>query len=140
MTSVAQLPSGLSCTPSPEETLARALFSKNQFNTSGPKFSAFMPSATDKTSVFRKCDHDAALLRSACDAAAAGHGKPPKRLAVTTVVHVLAEALSVLPSEPPPRHADIVSWPTNSDPERQKADRMLIAIKIAANACLIPAP
>lgn len=137
MTSTGLLPSGLSCVPKAEETLARALFSDNQFNASGPKFSAFMPSGTGKTSVFRKCDHDAVLLRSACDAAASGHGKPAKRVAITTVAHVLAETLSVVPSEPPSRHADIVDWPSNSDPERQKADRKLVAMKIAESARLV---
>lgn len=140
MTSGAELPSGLSCAPLPEETLARALFSDNQFNTIGPKYSAFLPSSTDKTSVFRQCDLDANLLRAACEAAAAGHGKPAKRVAITKVSHVLAQRLSVLPSEPPPRHADIVNWPKNPDPERQKADRRAIALELAASARLVPAP
>lgn len=140
MTNVAALPSGLSSFPQPNETLARALFSDNEFNSSAPKFSGFMPSATDKTSVFRQCDQDPRLLKSACEAAAAGRGKPVKRVAITTVASVLAQHLSVLPSEPPLRHADIVDWPSDIDPERQKAERKRIAMEIASTAELIPAP
>lgn len=140
MTSGAVLPSGLSCFPQPEETLARALFSDNQFNTKGPKYSAFLPSATDKTSVFRQCDRDANLLRAACEAAGLGHGKSAKCVAITTVANVLTQKLCVDPSEPPPRHADIVNWPTNPDPEKQKADRRAIALELAASARLEPTP
>jgi hypothetical protein len=134
------LPSGLSAQPSPEERLARALFSDNQFNSTGPKFSAFMPSATDKTSVFRQCDHDPALLSAACAAAASGHGKPAKRVAICTVAQVLDVKLDVVPSEPPPRHADLMGWPIHSDPERQKAERKLAAMQLAAVATVVAVP
>ncbi|MCU0753862.1 MAG: hypothetical protein MUE46_01900 [Xanthomonadales bacterium] len=99
-----------------------------------------MPSATDKTSVFRQCDHDPVLLGAACASAAAGHGKPAKRAAVCTVAQVLDVKLDVVPSEPPARHADIMGWPKDSDPERQKSKRMEIAKKLAAVATLVPVP
>lgn len=134
------LPSGLSSVPAPEETLARALFTSNHFSTSGPKSQAFMPARDNETSVFRQCDSDLTLLRAACDAAALGHGKPAKQVAVTTVGHVVSSGLSVVPSEPPPRHANIAGWPSAADPEREKADRKLVALKIAESAWLVPVP
>lgn len=134
------LPSGLRSVPAAGETLARALFSDNQFNTYGPKFTAFMPAQNDETSVFRDCAHDTALLRAACDEAAFGHGKLAKHVAMTTVAQVLDAGLSVLASEPPARHANIVGWPRHTDPERQKADRKLLAMRIAASARLMAAP
>lgn len=140
MTGPSALPSGLSAQPSLDERLARALFSDNQFNATGPKFSAFLPNATNKTSVFRQCDHDPVLLGAACAAAAAGHGKPAKRVAICTVAQVLESKLDVVPSEPPPRHADLMGWPVHSDPERQKADRKLVAMQLAAVATLVPVP
>ena len=132
MTECSILPSGLSAVPEPQERLARALFSDNQFNSTGPKFSAFMPSQTDKTSVFRQCDHDAALLAAVCAVASAGHGKPAKRVAICTVAQVQAVELHVAPSEPPHRHADLMGWPKDSDPERQKSKRMEMAKKLAS--------
>ena len=56
------------------------------------------------------------------------------------VAQVLDLGLPVLASEPPPRHANIVGWPRHTDPERQKADRKLLAMTIAASARLLLAP
>ncbi len=134
------LSSGLSSIPAPDETLSRALFSDNEFNTSGPKHSAFMPAKNNETSVFRQCDADLGLLQATCEAIAKDRGKAVKRVAVTTVGNVSQAGLVVAPVEPPPRHANIVGWPVSADPEREKADRKRIAMVIANGARLVPAP
>jgi hypothetical protein len=39
----------------------------------------------------------------------------------------------------PPRHANIVAWPTNADPELQKAQQKEIALAIASQSTLVRA-
>jgi hypothetical protein len=53
----------------------------------------------------------------------------------TRALDVTKLGVKVVPSEPPPRHANLVGWPENDKP-RQK----LIALQIAAVATLLLKP
>jgi hypothetical protein len=129
------LPSGLPDLVSDEEDLARFLTSSRQFNATMVKPSAFLP-RNGKKSVFR---HGAEPLDSLIEIAR-DQISPDQTVhgaAICKAFVVRAARLDVVAEEPPPRHADVVGWPTNADPESQKAEQMERAAIIAGKCSLL---
>ena len=115
------LPSGLPESVDDDEDLARFLTSSGWFKSQMAKPSAFLPNPKDQeTSVFRHGAEPRADLWKIGREHAAGertlHGA-----ALLTARSVRAALLEVTASEPPPRHAAVVGWPSEDDPELQKA-------------------
>lgn len=135
---MATLPSGLSEAIDREEDLARFLLSSGQFNAQMAKPSAFLPNPNDgKTSVFRHGSEprDALwqLAREYLVGSRTLHGA-----AIVKALRVRDAGLDVVASEPPPRHADIVGWPSSTtDPDMAKAERKEKALLIAHQAELV---
>jgi len=133
---MATLPSGLPDFVADEEPLARFLTQGNQHSGERVKQSVFLPNrVTNNTSVFRIGD-DRPLLRTTWEETSTG--RPLKGAAIVTAGHVRESALDVIAREPPPRHADIESWPQLDDPGLQKGLHKELAAKVAAGAKFIP--
>ena len=132
------LPSGLPETVADEEDLARFLTSSNQFNVVMVKPAAFLPNPKNgETSVFRHESLDRAQLRKIGESHLAD-GRALHGAAVVKAKHVRAAELEVISREPPPRHANIVNWPSSqSDPDMAKAERKNRAAVIAQYAELV---
>ena len=132
------LPSGLSNVVEDEEDLARFLTSSRQFNAVMAKPAAFLPNPNDgETSVFRHgSDPRESLWRIGNEHVARDrtlHGA-----AIFKARHVRSALLEVVAQEPPPRHANIVGWPSSQiDPELGKAEQMERAALIARHADLV---
>lgn len=132
------LPSGLPEQVGDEENLARFLTQSNHFNALMVKPAAFLPNPKNgQTSVFRQGNEPHEAVWQFGQEHVAGerniHG-----VAVVKANHVREVKLDVLAKEPPPRHANIVGWPTvPSDPELEKARRKDLANQIAQHAELL---
>jgi hypothetical protein len=128
------LPSGLAEEVADGEDLARFLTSSSQFNALMAKPSAFLPSPRDgETSVFRHGRE----LRGALWRIGTEHvvHRTVHGAAIVETRRVRAALLEVMAREPPPRHANIVGWPSLSpDPEMGKAERKERAALIAQYA------
>lgn len=129
------LPSGLPEHVGDEEDLARFLTQSSQFNTIMVKPAAFVPSAKDGETSVSRHGADPAVRLWAMGLQAAGtrslYGAAIVKARVVRETTLEAEA-----DEPPPRHAMIVGWPSDADPELQKAKRKELAIRLASAACL----
>ena len=131
------LPSGLSKHVGDDERLARFLTSSKQFNSKMVKPAAFLPNPkNNQTSVFR---HDGSPVE---DLWLLGHahisgGRSLHGAAILRARGVRAALLEVVSEEPPPRHANIIGWPTDSDPVLEKAKRKECAELIAQYAQLL---
>lgn len=127
------LPSGLPEFVGDDEDLARFLTQTGHFKKAFVKPSAFLPSADDReTSVSRHGSEPRHRLWQLGVAAAGNrslHGA-----ALFKAGAVRAAQLDVIASEPPPRHAGIVGWPLDNDPELQKARQKELATVIAGAA------
>lgn len=132
----ASLPSGLPETVADEEDLARVLRSSGHLSASYVKPSAFLPAKDGMTSVIRHgAEPRGELWQLAQDTIGVGvkiHGA-----AIVKARVLRDERLEVVADEPPPRHANIVAWPTNVDPELQKAQQKEIALAIASRSLLV---
>jgi hypothetical protein len=132
------LPSGLPDLVADGEDLARFLTSSSQFNALMVKPAAFLPNPHDlETSVFRHGSEPREDLWQIAVEYVIGertlHGA-----AIFTASHVRAAALDVVSSEPPPRHAGIVGWPSSeTDPAMAKAEQKERAALIAQYAELM---
>jgi hypothetical protein len=135
---MATLPSGLPEQVSDEESLARFLTQSNYFNAVMVRPAAFLPNPKNgQTSVFRQGNESHEALWQVGQEQIAGerslHG-----IALFKAKHVREVQLDVVSQEPPPRHANIIGWPSNtSDPELEKAKRKALAIQIAQHAELL---
>ncbi len=130
------LPSGLSDSIAADEPLARFVHESNKFNKSGAKPGAFMPPANGLLSVARHPKEPLDGLRFLAEEFLPGvdvYGA-----AMLSAGDALNTGLSVIPEEPPPRHANITGWPTSSDPELQKAARKEKALKLASASEWVP--
>ena len=129
------LPSGLPEQVSNEESLARFLTQSNHFNAVMVRPAAFLPNPKNgQTSVFRQGNESREALWQVGQEQIAGernlHG-----VAFFKTQHVREVELDVAALEPPPRHANIVGWPSNPfDPDLEKAKRKTLAIQIAQRA------
>ncbi len=130
-----RLPSGLPDLVADAEDLARFLRSSSQFSSVFVKASAFLPAKDETTSVARHgAEPRGELWRLAevfLGADAKIHGA-----AVCTARTIREQGIDVVATEPPPRHANIVGWPVNADPDLQKAQRKELALAIAAQSVL----
>ncbi len=131
------LPSGLAEHVDDEEDLARFLVSSSQFNATMVKPSAFLPNPKNgETSVFRHGTSHIEQLWKLAELNVAGerslHGA-----AIVKARHVRAAHLGVLASEPPERHANIVGWLVDTDPELAKAYWKEKAADLARYAVLV---
>jgi hypothetical protein len=132
------LPSGLADIVADEEDLARFLTSSSLFSADMVKPAAFLPNPRNgETSVFRHGSRPRAPLWQIAE----GHmsaGRTLHGAAIVKAKHVRAEALEVVAHEPPPRHANIVNWPSSqADPDMAKAARRERAVVIAQHAELV---
>jgi len=116
----------------PSEVLSRFIMQTNWYRLSDNRvrYAAFMPNPKDgETSVYRICgilerevweigDREVGLKRY----------KPVLGRADIGASFVMMKGLSVVPSEPPARHANIVGWP------EEKSEQRLVALELAAEA------
>ena len=128
------LPSGLPEQVADDEDLARFLTSSGHYNSTSVRHVAFLPNPKDgETSVFRHGRIPVRELWKIGSEEVAGdrtlHGA-----AFVKARDVRKAQLDVLATEPPPRHAAIRDWPTDSDLDLQKARRKEIAIVLASAA------
>ncbi len=129
------LPSGLPEHVADEEDLARFLTSSGHYSEKAVKPSAFMPNPKNgETAVFR---HGAEPLEDlkAIAQAEVGAERRIHGAAIVKARMVRQAELELQANEPPPRHADIISWPwSKDDPEFGKAERKAKAALIAQKA------
>ena len=132
------LPSGLPEHVADTEPLSRFLTSDSHFNSFMPKPSAFMPGPSDsKTSVFRQAPDPLPALWDIADREI-GLTRRVRAVAVLVGADVRRARLDVHAHEPPPRHANIVGWPSDAtDPEKMRAQRKEIALLLAQAAALV---
>ena len=132
------LPSGLAEIVADEEDLARFLTSSSQFNAIMVKPAAFLPNPRNgETSVFRH----GSLPREPLWRIATEHVGANRTMhgaAIVKAKHVRSAMLDVVAQEPPPRHANIVNWPSSqADPDMAKAEQRERAAQIARYAELV---
>lgn len=130
------LPSGLPDLVADEEDLARILRSSGHFSSGRVKAAAYLPARDGATSVIRHgAEPVAALWQLAAETLGpqvSVHG------AAVCKAHVFREErLDVVADEPPPRHANVVGWPADTDTELQKAKQKEIALAVASQSRLI---
>lgn len=132
------LPSGLSEVVGCDETVARFLTTKSQFNSFGPKLSAFLPTKDPvETSVTRHIGEPAEELWKLAEPLCVSIGRDVKGAALVLAEKVNESGLSVEADEPPDRHAAIRGWPINNqDPEAEKAERKERALLLADHAVM----
>lgn len=127
------LSSGLPEIVGDDEDLARFLTQSGHFRKHLVRPSAFLPRANDKeTSVSRHGNEPRERLWE-LGLTAAG-SRPLYGAALIKAADVRAVQLDVVEREPPPRHAGIVGWPWENDPELQKARQKELATVIASAA------
>jgi hypothetical protein len=131
-----RLPSGLPDLVEHTEPLARFLRSSSQFSSAFVKASAFLPARDDMTSVARHGAEPRAELWKLAEVFL-GAGAKIHGAAVCVAGAVREQNMDVVAAEPPPRHANIVSWPVDADPDLQKARRKELALAIAAQSTLV---
>ena len=130
-----ELESGLPVDIADDEDIARFLTSSSHFNSTMVKPAAYLPNKNGETSVSRHgstpedtlwvLGRDAATNRTL-------HGA-----AIVTAKVVRAAGLTVTAAEPPARHAEILGWPTDPDPDETRARRKEMAVLIASEAILV---
>ena len=129
------LPSGLPEEIADKEDLVRFLTSRSQFNTLTVKPAVFLPSHSDlETSVFRHGREPAKSLWKIGAEVAGAAERSLYGAAVFKAAAVRNAKLEVFADEPPPRHAAIRKWPTDTDPELQKAQHKERAVALASAA------
>lgn len=119
------------------ESIARFVFSeKNEYNprTMKVRTGAFKPPPNLKMSVCRVSGLDFAARKSCGEAVAALSKRALKGAAITKCLAYRRVQLELLPSPPPPHHADAVGWPTNPDEIEQRAMRLKIAESLCAES------
>jgi hypothetical protein len=132
----ALLASGLPDSVGDDEDVARILRHSSLFTASQVKASAFLPAKDGMTSVIRHGEEPRDELWRLAEATL-GTGVKIHGAAICRARVIRDERLEVVASEPPPRHANLVAWPINADPELQKAQQKEIALAIAARAVLV---
>lgn len=118
---------------SPEEVLARYIFSRDCFSPANDrvKYSAFLPAPDLKTSVFRVSGLTPDEIWHIGDSKVAPmREKPLLARADISAKVVLSNGLDIEPDNDPRRHANIYKWPS------EKSEQKLIAIELANKADL----
>jgi hypothetical protein len=115
-----------------DEPLARFVQESSKFNLNGAKPSAFVPPKNGLMSVARHGSEPKDELQ-----ALATEYLPAKRVygaAILTASAVRSAGLEAEADEPPRRHANIMNWPSDSDADVQKAQRLSRAQTLARNS------
>lgn len=132
------LPSGLPENVADNETLARFLTSSSHYNTVGVKPGAFLPNPQDRqTSVFRHGQSPEDSLWKIGEAVTHQSGRSLHGAAFILAGDVRAAELEVLSEEPPPRHANLMNWPSYYVPALEKALHKEIALVLAEKATTV---
>ena len=120
----------------PEDPLARFIYSKSHFSRDNNrvKHNAFMPGPDSKTSVFRTKDLNEAATWAIGEGVAQKREQTLHARGDILAADVSKANLTLVPSEPPPRHANIENWPAEKDAQ------MLKAIELADTAKLVTKP
>ena len=122
-----------------DEELARFLFSRNDFKRTHPqvKLSAFMPSKTGMTSVFRKSRMSGRAYVKARRAVSRQRGAEAKATALVLSSSVFELGLEVIPEESQHRwHADISGWWNDTDEYERTSKAKVLAAELAEVAWL----
>lgn len=135
---MAILASGLADVVGDAEDLARFLTSSSQHKADVAKPAAFLPNPHDReTSVFRQGAQPLDALWQLGREHAVG-GRTLHGAAIVKARRVREVELDVVASEPPPRHAAIVSWPwLADDPDLQRAQQKELAARLCQHAALL---
>lgn len=136
---MAVLPSGLTEVVADDEDLARYLTSSSHFISSQVKAAAFLP-RDGQTSVFRHGKEPRAALWLLAHEHGVGRDRTLYGAAIIKTGYVRAAPvqLEVVSKEPPPRHANIVGWPSSvSDPGLARAAHRDKALALAEYAELV---
>jgi len=116
------------------ETLSRFIVQSNWIKPSdnSVRYTAFMPNPNNgETSVFRiNGITDKDIWRIGCEEVAKKLSKTLYGRADIIANAVLSEKLSVIPKEPPERHANITDWP------EERSHQKLTAMELSAEAQL----
>jgi hypothetical protein len=117
------------------EPLSRYLTSTNHFGRQNNrvKYSAFMPPADLKLSVFRTKELPEKAIWDIGNNEVGENAQVPKTLygrAEITPLVVKKVELSIDPDDEPPRHANIIGWP------QEKSEQKLKALELAESATL----
>ncbi len=129
------LPSGLPENVADSEHVVRFLTQSGHFNTTMAKPAAFLPNKSHETSVSRHGREPLADLKNIGKIAAGDRRLHGGAFVKADIIR--ETKLKVISDEPPNRHAVIRGWPTNADPEEQKAARLERALQIARSAELL---
>ena len=114
----------------PQEPLSRFIFDRSKISASRVKYSALLPRETsEEVSAYRISTLDDPAIGSlAKEYVEPGYGRATVGRGDFSVDSVHNAGLSADSAEPPPRHASIVGWPTDS------AERKLSAMRLAERA------
>ena len=120
----------------PKDPLARFIYSTSHFSPAKDrvKHNAFMPGPDGKTSVFRTQDLNEAATWAIGEEIAQQTERTLHARGDIVAEDVSKNSLTVVPSEPPPRHANIENWPAEKDAQK------LRAIELAGAAKLVTKP
>src|SRR5438128_1120652 len=127
----------------PSEPLARFILTRSHIkweDSERPRLrpAAFMPHPRVELSVFRIEGLDQNGVREIGVDVATQRGKTLVARGEVTAGNIQSIGLRIEPKEPPPRHADIVGWPTLSGtPKEDKSRQKLIAQQIVERASLV---
>ncbi|HEY2323571.1 MAG TPA: hypothetical protein VGJ82_11985 [Thermoanaerobaculia bacterium] len=99
------------------------------------KAAAYMPARDGAASVIR---HGAVPLAELWQLAAETVGNEVRihGAAICAARVFREERLDVEADEPPPRHANVIGWPADPDPELQKSKQKKIALAVASRSVL----
>jgi hypothetical protein len=122
----------------PAEPITRYIFSSSHFSTQNNrvKHNAFMPSSGE-TSVFRTGGLAEPEIWAIGQGISTQRGQQLHARGDLLTGDVLSLSLTVEPSEPPPRHANITGWPHEKDLIKLRA--MELAEKATLRLLLAPA-
>jgi len=120
----------------PGDPLARFIYSSSHFSRENKrvKHNAFMPAADNKTSVYRTKELNEAGTWNIGGEVAQARKQTLHARGDIVATDVSKAGLRVVPSEPPPRHANIEDWPTEKSAQKLKAIDLADAAKLVIKA------
>lgn len=116
----------------PGDPLARFIFSTSHFSRENErvKHNAFLPAGDGKTSVFQIKEIGEAETWVIGEEVAEKRKQPLHARGDIVAADVSKVGLRVVPSEPPPRHANIEDWPAEKSAQKLKAIDLADAAKL----------
>lgn len=123
---------GTGATIQPQDPLARFIYSSSHIRreTKSVKHNAFMPAADNKTSVFRTKELSEAETWAIGEEVAERRKQTLHARGDIVAADVSKVNLRVVPSEPPPHHANIEDWPDEKSAQKLKAIDLADAAKL----------